>query len=121
MTSKPIKLFLSLTPKGEKAEIIRCEAEMLERDGKLLVRTEDMRVQIDTDRVLIRRDYQLDIDPTRNTPLDYPTPYGVLSMEVQTESLTVSADRRRVEGDYTLLTNHQPIHTIHLTLTISED
>lgn len=121
MTSKPIDITLSLQPENETPEIIEGKGEYLYRDGKTLLRLQDLRIQIEKDRLLIRRGYVLTLDPNKTTALEYPTPYGTLSMEVKTKKLVFSPGGNHICADYALYTNQKYIHTIHLSLTLSEE
>lgn len=122
MTSKPIKVHMTLrlTPVGEAPEEICTEGTLLTKEGKSLLQYEDKRIQIQSDRVLIRQGYLLELCPGKETSLSYPTPYGELSMKVQTKHLKVREDHRQVEALYALYTNGQLIHKINMKLKLEE-
>ncbi len=111
---------LRLTPVGEAAEVIKAEGTLLTVEGKSLLQYEDKRIQIQPDRVLIRQGYLLELCPEKETALLYPTPYGQLSMSVQTKALNVSKDHRQVEALYALYTNGELIHKINMKLKLEE-
>ena len=122
MTSKNtnIKIHLSLTPVGEKAEIIEADGTLLEREGKSLVQFDEKRIQIEPERILIRQNYVLELRKDRETALLYPTPYGDLSMSVRTKHLEISQDRKKVDALYALYTNGEMIHKIRMNLKLEE-
>lgn len=105
---------------GEQPEVILTEGTLLEREEKSLVQFEDRRIQIEAGRVLIRQQYLLELHPTEETKLLYPTPYGELSMTVRTNVLEVSTDRRKMDALYALYTNGEMIHKIRMNLKLEE-
>ncbi len=123
MTSEPIKVFatLTLTPEGEVPEIIREQGELLTKDAKVLLKMGERRIQIERDRVLIRQGYTIELRPEGETALDYPTPYGVLSMKVRTKKLEISADRRKVKAKYSLFSAGERLHDIEMKLRIETE
>lgn len=123
MTSEPIKIFvtLTLTPEGDKPEILRESGEMLLKEDKALIKMGERRIQIERDRVLIRQGYLLQLRRDGETALDYPTPYGVLAMKVRTHKLEISADRRKVKAKYSLYSAGERLHDIEMKLKIETE
>ena len=123
MTSKPTNVFatLTLTPEGEAPEIIREQCQLLTKEGKTLLKMGQRRIQIEKDRVLIRQGYTLELRLGTETALDYPTPYGVLSMKAKTKKLEISANRLKVKAKYSLFSAGERLHDIEMKLKIETE
>lgn len=123
MTSKPINVFatLTLTPEGEAPEIIREQCQLLTKEGKTLLKMGQRRIQIEKDRVLIRQGYTLELRLGTETALDYPTPYGVLSMKAKAKKLEISANRLKVKAKYSLFSAGERLHDIEMKLKIETE
>ena len=111
-----VMVTLSLKPEDEKPEFLKEKGEMLFRGGKVLIKMGQRRFQIEKDRVLIFGGYTIELQKGRETPLDYPTPYGTLSMKVKTEKLDISADFAEVEAKYSLYSAGERLHSIEMKL-----
>ena len=118
MTSEPINIrtTLTLTAEGEAPQTLCETGQMLTKEDKVLLRLGERRIQIEGDRVLIRQGYQISLDRNKETPLDYPTPYGTLSMKVRTKRLEISPDRMKVRARYALYTNGERLHYVDMKL-----
>lgn len=111
-----ITVTLSLKAEGEPPEILTEKGEMLFQGEKALIKMGKRRFQIEKDRVLIFGGYTLELRKDKETPLDYPTPYGTLSMKVQTKKLDISADLKRIEAKYSLYSAGERLHDIEMKL-----
>ncbi len=118
MTSEPtnVKITLSLQPEGESEQIFSERGVFLSQKEKALVKMDKRRFQIEKDRVLIFQGYTIELRKDRETNLDYPTPYGTLSMSVKTKKLDISADLMTVTAKYSLCSAGQRIHDIEMKL-----
>ncbi len=118
MTSEPtnVKVTLSLKPEGEEKQVISEKGTLLSQKEKVLVKMKERRFQIEKDRVLIFGGYTIELTKDRETKLDYPTPYGTLSMSVKTKSLDISADKKTVTARYSLYSAGQRLHDIEMKL-----
>ena len=123
MTSKPTNVFatLTLTPEGEAPEIIREQCQLLAKEGKTLLKMGQRRIQIEKDRVLIRQGYTIELRLGTETALDYPTPYGVLSMKAKTKKLEIAANRLKVKAKYSLFSAGERLHDIEMKLKIETE
>ncbi len=119
MTSKNIELKLSTRADGEAPVLSRSRATLTRRDVDIRIRAENTSYWITPDRMIIYRDYTLTLDPSRETALRYPTPYGDLMMTVRTKHY--KAANERVTAVYDLLTEGKVAETIKIELDFSEE
>ena len=122
MTSKAtdVRVVLTMRENGV-PERTEHDGTLTRQAGKALVKFDKNRVWIERGRVIVSRGYTLTLDPTRPTALDYPTPYGTLSIEVRTKKLNVTPDLQGVQAAYELWTAGRLASELEMNLQISEE
>ena len=116
-----VRVFFRSVADGEVVQEGVFDGRLVLRDGRGMLSFDGNRVLIDRERVVIFRDYRLELQNGFRHELMMPTPYGTIRFEARTRLLAIHPQGKAVYAIYALSQADAEVTTLEIQMKITEE